>query len=292
MLTALTIIILAVLAVFAYNRYMPYSRDTFSRPRGPLYYGYYGDTATQYDEVKDHVNLVWIAAWDRDPKSWVDAQFDRIKQAAEDNKQVVIMMTNYAYLNAKINYPALDELDQLLARLDKAGLIKHVSAIYPVDEPEPQGITTEEILRCNTLIRAQLSKYPGAKDIALAVFYTGAENYVGIAYYDWVGFDEYHVGTRALAAKYGRMVKLLREDQRTMIIPGGCDKWRQDPRPFVDFALKNSRVVALVPFIWLDNADPGNTDVGLGIRSNGLAQIYREAGLSIIFGTVKLPIQG
>ena len=285
MITITILIIIAALTMFAYHRYMPYHGDKFPGTRQTLYYGYYGDQALQYNEVKDHVNLVWIAAWDRHPQTWVDCQFDRITQAAQDNKRVVIMMTNHAYLNAKINQPALDELDQLMDRLNQADLIKHVVAIYPVDEPEPQGITTEEIMQCNSLIRSMLKKYPGTRDIALAVFYTGSEDYVGIEHYDWIGFDEYHVGTRALAAKYGRMVERLRNDQRTMIIPGGCDKWRQDPKPFVDFALKNPRVIALVPFIWIDNADPGNTDLGQGIRSNGMAELYRAAGYHVQSGS-------
>lgn len=289
-MTTLLVILLVAIAVLILARWYVFKPDSYTGGREKLYFGYYGDTAQQYDEVEDHVNLVWIAAWDRHPKTWVECQFERTVQAAQDGNHVVIMMTNNTYVNNQLNLAALDELDELFKKLSATPYLKHIAAVYPVDEPDGSNIDSAEIERVNSSIRTIMMKYPELDKTALAVFYTGSEKYPGIEYYDWVGFDEYHHGTRVLGAKYRRMLQRLRNDQRTMIIPGGCDKWRQDPRPFVDFALSNPRVIAVVPFIWLDNAAPENTDVGLGIRSNGLSGLYRESGRSIKLGIADLPL--
>ena len=259
-----------------------FNKDEYSGARDTIHYGYYGDMAFQFEETKDHINTTWIACWDRHPLSWADCMFQRIAQASVAGKKSVIMMTNDTYIDRKTNYKAIEELDGLLFKLSGTDYLKDVVAIYPTDEPDGSGISPDEIAKTNNAIRNVLSKYPLLKNTALAVFYTGSEKYPGIQYYDWVGFDEYHAGEKALGAKYNRLVSKLRPDQRTMIIPGGCDKWRQDPRPFVDFALTNNRVIAVVPFIWIDQADSTNPDVGLGIRSNGLKEIYKEAGLTLI----------
>lgn len=270
--------ILAGCAKFAFS-----GDDNYTGPRDKVHYGYYGDLSFQYDEVKDHVNTVWIAAWDRYPKSWVDCVYDRVVQASEGNKKSVIMMTTGTYTDDRLfNYHVLQELDELFTKLDTAKQLNNIVAIYPTDEPDGSDIPSEEIAKGNAAIRNVMVKYPDLKNTALAVIYTGSEKYNGIQYYDWVGFDEYRKGDAVLGAKYRRLLTRLRSDQRTILVPGGCDKWRQDPRPFVDFALNNPRVTAIVPFIWIDNAAAGNEDVGLGIRSNGLAELYREAGLTLM----------
>lgn len=256
--------------------------DTYPGPRDTIHYGYYGDMAFQFDETKDHVNTVWIASWDGHPMSWADSVFLRTAQASVAGKKVVIMMTNDTYVNGKFNYNVLLELEDLLTKLSGTDYPSSVVALYPQDEPDYNGIPADEVVKGNAAIRTTLAKFSKFKNLPLAVFYTGQELYPGIESYDWVGFDEYDAGEKALGAKYRRMVARLRDDQRTMIIPGGCDKWRQDPRPFVDFALKNPRVIAVVPFIWIDQADSTNPDVGLGIRSNGLKELYRDAGLTLI----------
>ena len=277
---ALFLLILIMLAIIAYLKLS--FKDPYTGPRDSIYFGYYGDMAYQLEETKDHINLAWVAAWDRHPQSWVDCMFERITQASIAGKKSVIMMTNDTYVNHKLNSNALQELDELLFKLKDTDCLKDIAAIYPVDEPDYNGIPADEMAKGNAAIRSILAKYPALKNTALAVFYTGHEKYPGIEHYDWVGFDEYGAGEKALGSKYKRMVSKLRSDQRTMIIPGGCDKWRQDPRPFVDFALANPRVVAVVPFIWIDQADPSNPDIGHGIRSNGLKEIYKEAGLTLI----------
>lgn len=277
-----TIIALVLVGIITFGCMNIKTQDAYSNPRDKIFYGYYGDMEFQYNEVKDHVNMIWIAAWDRYPRSWVDVVYERIIQAANDGKKSVVMMTTNTYIDGRFSDHVLKEIDELFQKLDEKNALANIIAIYPTDEPDGSEIASEEIAKGNAAIRSVMDKYPALKDTALAVFYTGSEKYPGIEYYDWVGFDEYHKGEQVLGAKYRRMLTKLRPNQRTMIIPGGCDKWRQDPKPFVDFALENPRVIAVVPFIWIDNAAPGNNDVGLGIRSNGMTEKYRQAGLTLI----------
>lgn len=277
-----TIIALVLVGIITFGCMNIKTQDVYSNPRDKIFYGYYGDMEFQYNEVKDHVNMIWIAAWDRYPRSWVDVVYERIIQAANDGKKSVVMMTTNTYIDGRFSDHVLKEIDELFQKLDEKNALANIIAIYPTDEPDGSEIASEEIAKGNAAIRSVMDKYPALKDTALAVFYTGSEKYPGIEYYDWVGFDEYHKGEQVLGAKYRRMLTKLRPNQRTMIIPGGCDKWRQDPKPFVDFALENPRVIAVVPFIWIDNAAPGNNDVGLGIRSNGMTEKYRQAGLTLI----------
>lgn len=277
-----TIIALVLVGIITFGCMNIKTQDAYSNPRDKIFYGYYGDMEFQYNEVKDHVNMIWIAAWDRYPRSWVDVVYERIIQAANDEKKSVVMMTTNTYIDGRFSDHVLKEIDELFQKLDEKNALANIIAIYPTDEPDGSEIASEEIAKGNAAIRSVMDKYPALKDTALAVFYTGSEKYPGIEYYDWVGFDEYHKGEQVLGAKYRRMLTKLRPNQRTMIIPGGCDKWRQDPKPFVDFALENPRVIAVVPFIWIDNAAPGNNDVGLGIRSNGMTEKYRQAGLTLI----------
>lgn len=277
-----TIIALVLVGIITFGCMNIKTQDVYSNPRDKIFYGYYGDMEFQYNEVKDHVNMIWIAAWDRHPRSWVDVVYERIIQAANDGKKSVVMMTTNTYIDGRFSDHVLKEIDELFQKLDEKNALANIIAIYPTDEPDGSEIASEEIAKGNAAIRSVMDKYPALKDTALAVFYTGSEKYPGIEYYDWVGFDEYHKGEQVLGAKYRRMLTKLRPNQRTMIIPGGCDKWRQDPKPFVDFALENPRVIAVVPFIWIDNAAPGNNDVGLGIRSNGMTEKYRQAGLTLI----------
>lgn len=257
-------------------------KDTYDGPRDKIYYGYYGDMSYQLEETKDHVNVVWIAAWDRYPLSWADCVFQRIAEASVAGKKSIVMMTNETYVDGKLNPKALQELNELFFKLSGTDYLKDVVAIYPTDEPDGSNFSSEEIQKTNDAIRNVMKNYPALKNTALAVIYTGSEKYPGIEFYDWVGFDDYKQGSFVLGGMYNRLANKLRPDQRTILVPGGCDKWRQDPEPFADFALTHNRVVAVVPFIWIDNAAPGNPNVGLGIRSNGMKDAYKKAALRLI----------
>jgi len=63
-------------------------------------------------------------------------------------------------------------------------------------------------------------------------------------------------------------------NQRYMVVPGGYRG--QDPGCFVSVAESDSRVVAIIPFIWQSFSG------GTGIRDNGMRSTYCQAGRSVI----------
>lgn len=65
-MNTLLIIVVAVVIIAGCAKYLQ-PKDPYSGPRDTIHYGYYGDMAFQFEETKDHVNTVWIAAWDRHP---------------------------------------------------------------------------------------------------------------------------------------------------------------------------------------------------------------------------------
>lgn len=74
--------------------------------------------------------------------------------------------------------------------------------------------------------------------------------------------------------QYKELKASLFPDQKTIIIPGGA--YGQDPVPFCNYAKANTEVAVVIPFLWLD--DQGEP----GIRSNGMAAHYINAGKSVI----------
>jgi hypothetical protein len=102
----------------------------------------------------------------------------------------------------------------------------------------------------------------------------GVNGTPGIGSFDWCGFDNY--GTPIFTnGDYDRFVAKLTPNQRVTLVPGGADPWRDNPAPFNAKAQSDSRVVLILPFLWMDNPDPTN------IEHNGMAPQYRAVGAPI-----------
>lgn len=240
-------------------------------PRTDVKFGYYGDCAACLKETAGHVSLAWVVGWESE-KSWGEAVLERIAAARAGGSSVVLMLPDgLAYQDRAYNPGMEPVLRGVLSALTQSGAIESIIAVYAVDEPNAKGIPAAELARGNAAIRALLAEF-GSK-AALAVIYA-AGDYPGIGTYDWVGVDNYNRGSAVLATDHEALVRQLRPDQRTLLVPGGADPWHQDPAPFVDRARFDQQVVAVVAFIWQDFADRG---VGRGIRSNGMAQAYCRA---------------
>jgi hypothetical protein len=269
----------------------------------PLY-GYFG--AANYTpgpvaiaEIADHCNLGVLGAWgcnSGDPLMLARWHIEQMMAG------IAVGITKYACIIDVLVYtlpkfstnPVADSnLWTYLTALRSAGVLNNVVALYPIDEPN--GIIDEgAVLFTNNLIRRALHEI-GRGDVALAVCYGGLErptwwqrfltrwlhrgNWLdkamplpGLADYDIVGGDAYELGAEILP-QYDRLLARLRPEQRVMLVPGGCDPWRQDPGPFVAWARANAdRVFAICPFTWFD------CDGRAGIRNNGMAEAYRAAG--------------
>jgi hypothetical protein len=138
--------------------------------------------------------------------------------------------------------------------------------------------TDAEIRTVNAMVRMVAAEFPELSGVNLAVIY-GDRGMPGIGSYDWVGFDKYDEHEAIFCdGRYDDLKAELRADQRIILVPGGASPWKQDPAPFYNKAVSDTQVLAIVPFIWQDNAAPG---VGAGIRSNSTKPRYIQAGTLI-----------
>lgn len=237
--------------------------------RTDLLVGYYGDCDSCALETGDHTNLYWVWGWGTSP-FWLTNAMAHLQQARGAGITRVVLGLPQAY-----GPNAEGEVRFALTRLNDAGLLADVVALYPIDEPDLYGKSDDEVRATNVMLRRVAGEFPALAGVRLAVIYAGANDFPGVSSYDWVGFDDYGAGCAVLGAPYGALKAALRPDQRIMLVPGGADPWRQDPACFAARAHADPQVVAVVPFIWFDNAAAG---VGPGIRSNPTRPLYCQMG--------------
>jgi hypothetical protein len=241
--------------------------------RGDLLHSYYGDANGQMAETCDHVNAVWLWAWN-------GIMVERILEAERCGITNVVVGTWDAF--------EPDAEIRLRNRFDayrKQGILDLIYALTPVDEPDGDGNKSAEQLRAwAEMARRVMADYPELARTKLAVIYS-PKGRPAIEVFDLVGWDDYEAGYGVLGAQLAEFKALLRPDQGIILIPGGADGvGRIDPGPFFDVAQTDPQVKMIVSFIWFDGWDNRGT---LGIRSNGMAKVYCEMGRK-----VKLPEAG
>lgn len=236
--------------------------------RTDLLFGYYGDCDTCALETRDHVNLYWAANW----RGLADTMRSLFNARAAGIHNIVLAVPAYAP-NAEA------EVRFYLDSLKAGGYLVGIRALYPIDEPDVNGKSDAEVREANAMLRRVMADYPELEGAALAVIYGAGDNRPGIGTYDWVGFDDYDRGCAAvLGDEYAALKGRLRPEQRILVVPGGADPWRRDPACFEWRAHSDPQVVALVPFVWFDNYEPGRA----GIRSNPTRSLYCDAGRKIL----------
>lgn len=246
--------------------------------RTPLIFCYYGG-ANNPAEFADHVNMTHIGAWGDWEPPGRDALIDScIAQglAAKAAGTTKLMFTlDFCLLTQTTPRRLLTEavaagyLQTFIQRLGIEGLIDNVAAWYVVDEPNiaEVNLNEAELATICALVRASIPFQ------APLVTTFGASNgsYPGIHSFDWVGFDNY--GAPIFSnGEYQHLASQLASGQRTVILPGGADPWREDPAPFYNWAQTDPRVAMIMPFMW---QNPG------GIAINGMAPQYRAVGLKV-----------
>jgi hypothetical protein len=265
--------------------------------RAGQFFGYYGDCPSCVEETRAHTNVQWIAGWGGDGAQ-VPKIVERAKNAAP--LKTVIMLPGM-YVNKRLNPLGLVAARGIFQGLRDAGVLQNVAALYPQDEPDLEGLDDATVIEANAAVRAVAGEFAELKNVPLAVIYSergtlglaggphlrfasspttgffsnrqaGLGTRPGISSYDWVGIDAYAMGSKILGKPYTKLQKLLTNKQRLLLVPGGANPWREDPAPYFKRASKDPKVIGVVAFLWFDNAAP---DVGLGIRSNGLAPKYR-----------------
>lgn len=244
-----------------------------------LYYGYYGVRDAQIPETIGHTNLLFELGHAGEPAGL--AHIAEAKQPTVLGLQAqlwswaspTVPLPFSLQLNAEANVRGR------LMELRQADLLKYVVALYPIDEPDSVVRNSATTAQAIGIVRRVAGEFPELAGVKLAVFYDDANRpFFNIGLFDWVGLDNYPIGAEVLGERLEIMRSQMRPDQKLMLIPGGYKG--QDPQPFVDKALADQQVIALVPFIWYDNADPAG-GVVQGIRSNGTAAAYCRAGRQI-----------
>lgn len=230
----------------------------------PVRFGYYGAFD---DEVLDHVTTVFVAKWgDTDPEV-LSQNLLRAKTAGVADAIFVLDWLCFTPDVPK-KYKGVEEVKPYLEALRSSGVLDMITFLYPHDEPEGYGITSEDMLKCCEDLRAL---WPGPK---LAVIYGDHIDRRGLAGFDLIGIDSYDHGTDVFMQQYEPLKAALLPHQRLMIVPGGSSPWRETIQPFYDYAAQNERVDLICPFLWTDQASTP------GIRSNGMAPQYEAVGLA------------
>lgn len=266
---------------------LPHNAPAGAPPRGEAWFGYYGDDATQLAETRGHVSMAWVSGW-RDPQGRRQDEVivERAIAACAAGKRVTLMMpADSVYLGDRFNPAAVPLLRGMLSGLGPARAC--VAALFPVDEPDLHGVGEAAIVEGNQALRAVLAEFPETATAKLAVIYSGADDFPGISSYDWAAVDDYRLRAGVLGDALGRLLAAMRADQRAFLVPGAADMrvgGRDEPGPFFARLQADPRIIGIVAFIFIDDADPG-AGVGRGVRSNGTASAWCAAAVTITGGT-------
>ncbi len=171
-----------------------------------------------------------------------------------------ILMTGFLQFSGECDYQGNLALAAYKGQLDALDLSRSVWMVYPKDEPDGAN--------CSGATMAQVFKevrniFPQAR---VGVIYGDTGPTPGIDQATDVGRDKYPHGPQVIS---------LRADQHLILVPGGADPYREDPKAFVTMAQNNPQVSLVVAFLFVDYAG------GKGISDNGMLPAYRSAGCSL-----------
>ncbi len=239
--------------------------------RTDLYYGYYLTAPGQVAETKGSVNLLWVGGPWGDEVAIANMQESQLATVLDISEHVYQRGESGKFLASPSREVALRQTLQLF---QSKGLLSFLVAVYPMDEPDLNVASEEEVLKVNATVRKVVQEFPELGGVKLAVIYGQGPRWA-VGTYDWVGFDHYATGSSIFTnGEYASLKGALRQDQRTLVVPGGTKG--QDPTPFLDFAESNAEVVAIIPFLWADTSE------FKGIRSLAVRKSYCQTGHKVL----------
>lgn len=251
-----------------------------SRPG--ITYCYFGTQVRDPAATADHVNMAMIGSWgDWNVPAFMyqmNADFFEEIITAGINKVMITLdwclFTQTSPRHPLDNNTCVSNLISFFDFLRDENYLSLVQAYYLIDEPDihENGLNNEQVINAAQRVRDVLNAYqPAMAKGPICVIYGPNNNYPGITAIDWAGFDNY--GAPIFSnGQYDGLKSQLRPDQKTIIVPGGNDPWREDPQPFYDKAQDDTQVGMIMPFKWFGSD---------GIGVNGMAPQYRAVGTKI-----------
>lgn len=252
--------------------------QTAAAMRLDLLFCYFGVSAPlQIKQTLDHVNTTFIMAWGEnvwhnpDGRAMLaDSVIRQLQESVANGVTKVVLGVDFLIFDAQYHYRGSGDLFAFVERLKALQLWDYVVALYPVDEPDLHLIDNDTMDSINTALR--LFGKP------IATIYTDRKQWPGIKTCDWVGFDKYGTDVHGDGVLQDMKAR-LNDRQRIMLVTGGCDPWRDNVRPVLDYANSDPQVVMIVAFIYGDHW--GGTQ-HLGIQSNGMLPEYAAVGRAIL----------
>lgn len=252
------------------RRYMPPAPAAL---RHDLEFWYYGIQPGELDQIVDDVTLVHESMW----FGGVEAA---IASMQRHGMRTMVTVQEQVFDGAAVRADAADRLRGLFAAFERAGVLQQVVALYLIDEPDGRSCTDDDVLRACRIARAVALEFPALAGVKLAVTYSYKRTLPGISGLDWVGLDDYGIGSGVLiSSEWRELLARLEPHQRCYVVPGGASPWRQDPEAFRRWAHSTPQCMGVMAFMFGQRDDSG--EVNDGIATNGMRGAYRALGQEI-----------
>ena len=252
-----------------------------------LEYCYYGLSLTDPPQITGHVTMAHIGSW----YDWNNfpgmldycVEYGNAAKAAGITRLMFTLdFCLFTPGNPKHSLHRDTQVQKLIKFADRIrdeNLLDNIAAFYVIDEPNipENNLSAQDVTLATYAIRDVFSHYVLTMP-KLAIIY-GWNNgaFPGIAQLDMAGFDNY--GAPIFSnGMYNHLKNQLTSKQKSIIVPGGSNPWRENPDPFYAFAQANQEVGMIMPFMWFDNPP----SVRNGIVSNGMAPAYTAVGNSVV----------
>lgn len=250
------------------RRYMPDEPETL---RHDLEFWYYGIQPGELHAIRDHVTLIHESMW-----------FGGVQAAIASMRahgmRTMLTVQEQLFDGAVLRADADVRLRALLQALADAGVLHQVIALYLIDEPDGRGCSDDAVLRACGIARIVSSEFAELRNAKLAVTYSYKRTLPGIDGLDWVGLDDYGLGSGVLISDAWReLLDRLKPHQRCYVVPGGANPWKQHPEAFRRWAHSAPHCMGIMAFMWGERDDSG--EVNAGISTNGMSDAYRALGL-------------
>lgn len=258
--------------------------------RNDLLFGYYGAYDDQATDTLGSINLWWECGFQGEPKSISNILTAKVPTVLSCGDPYLYEKFQSGGRCWRVRDDAETRLRAYFEVLRTAGALQYIKAVVPFDEPNT-NVAVGEFQKGIDVVKKVSAEFPELAGVKLATIYAfEPTTYDCIEQMDYAGIDDYSQKSAILTnGNYGRLKAMMRPDQKTILVPGGC--FGQDPTPFVNFAEENPEVGLVLGFVWFKaptpadvNAIKGHPWVGIGEPGNPLKDVYIAAGKQVING--------